>query len=126
LPPSSYPGGNGGEVGVYRRIPGHARPTTLPGIPQALASLILTALGTLADEQIWWPAPDLADSVGFSLTNPANNTTFFTSGAERTYWNCKWMEDTSYSQYRNDVPNTPAFPTGYQMNLEVNGQSFAW
>ena len=51
------------------------------------------------------------------------------------------MEDASYSQYQNDqgrrwswlpswfpgnTTNTPAFPTGYRMNLEVNGQSLAW
>jgi len=137
----AFPGGNGGEVGVYKRIPGRVRPTALPGIPPALASLILTTLGTLSDNDIWWPAPELADTIGFSLINPVNNTTFFTSAAEGTYWNCKWMVDASYSQYQSDQgrrwswlppwfpgnsPNTPAFPTGYRMNLEVNGQSFVW
>ena len=97
-----FPGGNGGEVDVYKRIPGRIRPTALPGIPQALASLILTTLGTLSDDQIWWPAAELADTVGFSLINTANNTTFFSSVSEASYWNCKWMEDASYSQYQSD------------------------
>ena len=65
----NFPGGVGGEVGVYRRLPGRARPTSLPGIPQALATLMLGVLSVVPDDQIWWPAPELADSIDFSLIN---------------------------------------------------------
>jgi hypothetical protein len=136
----NFPGGVGGEVGVYKRIAGRARPSSLPGLPQALATQILTTVRTLDDDQIWWPAPELADSVGFSLLNPVNNTTFLSSVAEETYWNCKWMEDPSYSRYQRDqgrrwgwlpswLPgnsNTPTFSAGYRMDLQVNGQGFTW
>jgi hypothetical protein len=135
-----FPGGVGGEVGVYRRVSGRARPTSLPGIPQPFADLVLGLLANLPDTAIWWPAPELADSVSFSLTNTVNNTTFFSSVGERTYWNCKWMEDGSYSTYQRDqgkrwgwLPSwwpgnslTPPLAVGYTMNLTVNGQNFSW
>jgi hypothetical protein len=135
-----FPGGVGGEVGVYRRIPGHARPTSLSGIPQPFAGLILGFLANLPDTHIWWPAPELADNVSFNLTNPVNNTNFFGSVGERTYWNCKWMEDGSYSQYQSDQGKrwwwlppwwpgnslTPPLAIGYRMDLTVNGQNFSW
>jgi hypothetical protein len=135
---TNFPGGVGGEVGVYRRIPGRIRPTRFPGMPPPLTALLGLA-SNLSDNDLWWPAPELADSVTFSLTNPVNNTTFFTSIAEPTYWNCKWMEDGSYAKYQSDqgrrrawLPSwfpgnalTPA-PDGYRMNFTVNGQSFVW
>ena len=137
----NFPGGVGGEVGVYRRIPGRVRPTSLPGIPQPLASIILGALSRLSDNEIWWPAPELVDSIQFTLTNPVNNTVFFSTAAEATYWNCKWMNDNSYSQYQRDqglrwpwLPSwfpfnswmTPPLSMNYRMSLTVNGQTFTW
>lgn len=136
----NFPGGVGGEVGVYKRMPGRVRPTSLPGIPPPLASLVLGALSRLSDSEIWWPAPELADSVEFSLINPVNNMTFFAASPEKTYWVCKWMNDGSYSKYQRDqgrrwglLPwwwpgnsNTPPFSVNYLMNLKVNGLSFTW
>src|SRR5260370_24911642 len=81
---------------------GGVRPKAVAGVTAELASLILTTLGTLSDNDIWWPAPELADTIGFSLINPVNNTTFFTSAAEGTYWNCKWMVHARYSQSHSD------------------------
>jgi hypothetical protein len=138
---NDFPGGVGGEVGVYRRMPGRPLPTAFPGIPEPLASIILHAIKTVGPNDIWWPAPDLADSVSFTFVNPENNNSaFFDSGAEKTYWNCKWMELDSYSQYQRDqgkrwpwapdsVPGnskTPLLSTGYTMRFSVNGQNFDW
>jgi hypothetical protein len=137
---SNFPGGVGGEVGVYRRMPGRERPNVLPGIPEPLASMILGVINALPENDFWWPAPDLVDSIQFTLINPVNNTVFFSTEAEPTYWDCKWMNDGAYSKYQRDqgkrwwwIPswfpgnsNTPTFSANYKMNLTVNGQNFTW
>jgi hypothetical protein len=138
---ANFPGGVGGEVGVYRRIPGMARNVDTSWLPEPFKAIIDLALD-LPDEQLWWPAPELADSIQFTLINPDNgNQTFFDAGPEDTYWMCKWMTDGSYDQYKTDQglrvsylgpefpgnsPNTPFFSVSYQMNFTVNGQQFTW
>jgi hypothetical protein len=47
-----FPGGIGGEVGVYRRMPGRARPTSLPGLPPALAAKVLVEIANLTDDEL--------------------------------------------------------------------------
>lgn len=121
-----FPGGVGAEVGVYRRIPGRARPTSLPFLPPALASLILNAISNLADNDLWWAYPELGAQINFTLTNPVTNETFFTAGPETTYWLCKWMNDGSYSKYQQDQgkSNTPFLAVDYQLDYTINGKRY--
>jgi hypothetical protein len=137
----SFPGGVGAEVGVYRRIPGRARPnlgSLPPGLPLQLVTPILNAISTLADDDLWWPFPELGARVEYTLINPVTNQTFYSAGTETTYWLAKWMNDGSYTQYQKDLglkwpwlptwwpgnASTPQFSADYILDFTINGQSY--
>jgi hypothetical protein len=120
-----FPGGIGAEVGVYHRMPGRARPTSLPFLPPPFAAFILASIGTLTDDQLWWAFPELNTRVAFTLTNPVTNQTFFNAGTETTYWLNKWMNDGSYTKYQSDQGNqTPSSTTDYLLDYRINGNSY--
>jgi hypothetical protein len=125
---SSFPGGVGAEVGVYRRIPGKARPTSLPFLPKALELMVLHQLQQLADNDLWWPYPELGATVEYTLINPVTNQPFFTAGPESTYWLAKWMFDDSYSRYQSSLGagNTPTFSANYLLNYKVADYAASW
>lgn len=62
-----FPGGIGAEVGVYRRMPGRGRPTSLPFFPKLFADFILKAIAALSDDQLWWAFPELNTHIDFTL-----------------------------------------------------------
>lgn len=138
LPASPLPGGVGGEVGIYRRIPGKARPTSLPFLPPLLEAEILGRIARMTDNELWWPAPDLGAEIEFRLTNPVTGTEFFSGEKQRGYWLAKWMDDISYAQYRRDVgilnpavpefwpgnSRTPVDPSDYILQFTVNGKVY--
>ena len=126
---SNAPGGVGAEVGVYHRVPGRARPTLQQlqslGIPGQLASLIISGIAPLTDDQLWWAFPELNATVQFVLTNPVTNQTFFAAGPETTYWLNKWMDDDSYEDYQKSQGNqTPMSTTDYLLDYTINGINF--
>jgi hypothetical protein len=140
----AFPGGVGAEVGIYRRIPGRVRPTSLPFVPPPLATVILTALASLADNELWWPFPELGAELEFTLINPVTNQPFFSARPETSYWLAKWMNDDSYEKYRRDrttirwlrlpwLPGwfphissqTPSSPVDYQLDYTINGKSYS-
>jgi hypothetical protein len=107
-----FPGGIGGEVGVYQRIAGSA------------------------GQALWMPFPGANAQLAFDLINPITNEFFFSAGPETTYWLTKWMNDGSYSQYQaaqglrwpwlppwfpGNSSKTPSLATGYQMVVRING-----
>jgi len=121
-----FPGGIGAEVGVYHRIPGRARPTSLPFLPPAFAQFILDSIANLADDQLWWAFPELSPKIAFTLINPVTNQPFFSAGSEVSYWLNKWMDDDSYKQYQHDHPNqTPTTPTEYLLRYVINGKNYS-
>ncbi|GAC1346741.1 MAG: hypothetical protein NVSMB27_10850 [Ktedonobacteraceae bacterium] len=134
----NFPGGIGAEVGVYRRIPGKARPTSLPFLPPPVAAFILNTIATLSDNDLWWPFPELNAQIEYTLINPVNNQTFFSAGPESTYWLAKWMNDASYTKYQSDqgvrwswLPSwwpgnslTPSFAADYLLDYKINGKSY--
>jgi hypothetical protein len=114
---------------VYHRVPGRARPTLQQllslGIPASLASLIVTSIAPLTDDQLWWAFPELNTEVAFTLTNPITNQAFFTAGPETTYWLNKWMDDESYENYQKSQGNqSPGSPTDYLLDYTINGIIF--
>ena len=120
-----FPGGIGAEVGVYHRMPGRARPTSLPFLPPPFAAFILTSIATLTDDQLWWAFPELNTRVEFALISPVTNQTFFTAGPETTYWLNKWMDDDSYEKYQHDHGGQiPGSPTDYLLDYNINGTAF--
>lgn len=123
-----FPGGIGGEVGVYRRIPGKLKPTSFPGLPVPLATTLLTQLAVVADKDLWWPAPDLNAQLEFSFINPITHQPVFTAGPENSYWLCKWMNEPSYIKYMADqgLGRFPGDPTAYILEYKVNGIVGRW
>jgi hypothetical protein len=122
----NFPGGTGGEVGVYERVPDRAKPTALDFLVASLESSILGLLDPLALDQIWWPVTNPAFlrslTVEFVLINPITEQIFLQSGTERnTYWANRWMDDASYTRYKAQSP-TPAQPTDYILRCNVGGQ----
>jgi len=136
----TFPGGVGGEVGIYRRIPGKVRPTSLPSIvPKPLADKFLSALANLADNDLWWPFPELGARVEFTMMNPVNGRKLCSAGPQKTYWLTKWMDDDSYSQYQRDQgplqwswlpPGTPGNSqtpinwADYVLQFRINGKTY--
>ncbi|GAA2511309.1 hypothetical protein Ahu01nite_067480 [Winogradskya humida] len=122
-----FPGGIGAEVGVYRRIPGHVLPGSLPFLPPPLDAFYLNVLSRAADNELWWPAPDLAAQLTFSLINPVTGDIVFTAGPERSYWLAKWMNEDAYLKYLADQGfRVPFLPDAYILEWRVNGQSGRW
>lgn len=133
-----FPGGVGGEVGIYRRIPGKVRPASLPFLPSSLEALILDSLASAADEDLWWPFPELATRVEFTLHNPVSGEVFFNAGPQSSFWLAKWMDDASYKAYAEglgapptilspwyiDGAAVPASPDGFVLDFKINGKSY--
>ncbi|MGH3941920.1 MAG: hypothetical protein ACRDTG_25530 [Pseudonocardiaceae bacterium] len=123
----SFPGGLGAEVGVYRRIPGKSRPDSLPFLPSVVESFVLNKLGSLTDDELWWPAPELNARIEFDLINPVNGQKFFSAGPEDSYWLAKWMSERSYIRYWvGQEMNAPILPDGYILEYTINGRSRRW
>jgi hypothetical protein len=123
----AFPGGFGAEVGVYRRIPGKARPASLPFLPNPLQSIVLNALSNLTDNDLWWPFPELGADIEYTLTNPVTGQRFFAAGPETTYWMAKWMEQSSYFNYAGFPwdSKAPTDPEDYILEFRINGKTYA-
>lgn len=114
-----FPGGIGGEVGIYRRIPGHGLPDNLDFLPLTIRTLYEAAV-KLGGNNLWWPYPELGVTMTFEFINPKTGHTFFKAGPETGYWLTKWMRFTSYTKYKKANKN-PTWATGYIMKATVNG-----
>jgi hypothetical protein len=124
-----FPGGIGAEVGIYRRIPGKGRPTSLPFLPPSVAALFLKPMAGLTDKDLWWAYPELKTKITFTLTNPVTKEVFFSTGKEReTYWLNKWMNEGSYLKYKQDqgAGKTPRLTheVEYQLTFTINGKTY--
>jgi hypothetical protein len=83
-----FPGGVGAEVGVYSR----KRPTGDPSFPlvgPAWTAWLSARLGEVTD--VWWPAPQLVNTVSYTLTEPSKGVDFFSASSD-SYWTCTWMD----------------------------------
>lgn len=132
------PGGIGGEVGIYERVPGRTLPISKPdGIPSAFWNFLVVTIKTNAVTDLWWPVSD-QNEVQFNFINPVTNKVAFPAGPEKTYWMNKWMNTDSYEQYKKAqgkkrwwLPagfpgnsKTPAFAAHYTMDYKINGKSY--
>src|SRR5437773_11654840 len=78
---SPFPGGTGAEVGIYRRIPGKARFGALSSLlTGGLFAKMLDALKNFADNELWWPFPELGARIEFTLINPVTGRPFLHAG----------------------------------------------
>ena len=133
----NFPGGIGGEVGIYERVTGKGFPAERPEwCPQALW-IFLQQKSKLANGDFWWPVAE-KNEVEYDFINPVNNTVMFHADMERTYWRNKWMDNESYEQYKKDqgkrwswlpsfIPGnsrTPALAVHYVLQYKINGKSY--
>jgi hypothetical protein len=121
-----FPGGIGAEVGIYRFIPGRARPKALPFLPPGFAGTILKPMANLTDKNLWWAYPELGTQLHFNFINPITGAIFFSAGTEKSYWLNKWMNTDSYEKYKRDQGNgkTPPFAVDYRLEFSINGKSY--
>jgi hypothetical protein len=119
------PGGIGAEVGVYRRIPGLVRPTSSPPQLGTLGRKIVDGIGSLADNQLWWPFPELNATIDFTLRHPDTNQVFFSGTPQQTWWYCKWMNTDSYALYKTRNA-TPTFSVQYVLEYTIKGKSSSY
>jgi hypothetical protein len=136
----NFPGGYGAEVGIYRRVLGRVAPRDFPppSTPGLAASLVAGSLANLGNDNLWWPFPELAAEIRYTLTNPVTNEVFFEGGPQTGYWLAKWMDDASYAKYQRDqgvrwqglptwLPGntlTPAIPSDYLLDYSINGRTY--
>lgn len=119
-----YPGGIGGEVGIYKRMP-------FCPVPEALPSALLGSQRFQPPDgacDLWWPSPRKKAAISFELYHPKTGALFFRSGPEHTradYWLSQLMTFDSYQKYEASQPDCPD-PAAYRMHVTVGDFSFDW
>jgi hypothetical protein len=133
----NFPGGIGGEVGIYERVQGKGFPVERPDFFPAPMWTALHGLSKLAGNDFWWPVAE-KNEIEFNFINPNTNKTMFHAGPEKTYWMNKWMDTNSYDDYKNTqerrwpglpgwVPwnsQTPVLAAHYVLEYKINGKSY--
>ncbi len=132
-----FPGGIGGEVGIYERVSGKGFPAERPDFFPELMWNFLHGASKLAGGHFWWPVAEL-NEVEFDFINPITDTVMFHAGPEKTYWMNKWMDTGSYDVYRHTqgkrwswLPEwfpknsqTPVFAIDYVLEYKINGKTY--
>jgi hypothetical protein len=121
---SDFPGGFGGEVGVYVKVPGGKPLPDLAMLPAVLRPLF-KAYAELGGDHLWWPDADVQPKIDFTIINPVNHSVLLRADEEQNYWVNKWMEPASYELYRKANPVPPS-ATQYKMVFTVAGVTRAW
>lgn len=123
---TDFPGGIGGEVGVYVKAP-KGKPLPNLSLLPLPAQLLLKAAAAFGDDHLWWPDPDVQPAIDFTILNPANHSVLLRAQEQKNYWVNKWMEPNSYEQYKKDQGgHVPFWATGYKMVFTVDGVTRAW
>lgn len=132
-----FPGGIGGEVGIYERVHGKGFPAERPDfMPEPIWNFLFEA-SKLAGDHFFWPVTDV-NEIEFDFINPITGTVMFHAGPEKTYWMNKWMDTGSYDEYRHTqgkrwpwLPrwfpknsNTPVFAADYILEYRINGKTY--
>lgn len=132
-----FPGGIGGEVGIYERVTDRGFPTERPDFFPETMWKFLREASKHADGHFWWPVAEL-NEIEFDFINPITNTVMFHAGPEKTYWMNKWMDTDSYDEYRHTqgkrwswLPEwfpknsqTPVFAANYVLEYKINGKTY--
>lgn len=148
--PKAYremPGGIGGEVGMYRRVPGRQIPDvlSLPRVndfPPSVRPTVTAILSRLIKElvetaesgvDLWWPCPELGAQIEMRFLHPDRDDELFRAEpfeAAGGYWMSRWMSYWSYSKYVArewlHLRKVPTNAHDYRMRLCVKGRHFAW
>jgi hypothetical protein len=141
------PGGFGGEVGIYRRMPDRRIPDTLdlprvkdfpmftrPIVTAIISRLVKEAVEVAeADVDWWWPYPELDARIDMRFLQPSSNDVFFEADPPEPaggYWMSRWMHPLSYERYvvheLQDGRIPPVHAYDYPMEFAVKGVRFRW
>ncbi|MFO0612991.1 MAG: hypothetical protein U0414_10405 [Polyangiaceae bacterium] len=141
------PGGIGGEVGVYRRMPGRRIPDTLdlprvkdfpeftrPIVTAIVSRLVKEAVDLAeADAEWWWPYPEIGAGIDMRLLRPDSGDVFFEADPAEPpggYWMSRWMNPLSYRRYvLHELErglDAPEHAYDYRMEFTVKGARFRW
>ncbi|HSS20556.1 MAG TPA: hypothetical protein VLL54_10810 [Pyrinomonadaceae bacterium] len=132
-----FPGGIGGEVGIYERLKGREMPAEKPDFMPGIFWEALKAASKKAPDSFWWPVTD-DNEVEFNFINPVNNKIVFHAGPQKTYWRNKWMDTSSFHDYRKSTgkknkwlpvwwpknTQTPNWAVNYIMEYKINGHTY--
>jgi hypothetical protein len=123
----NFPGGFGGEVGVYVRVPRERPLPDLSLLPEPVQP-IFRAVQAFGGDHLWWPDPDCQFEIEFTIINPKTSQPMLTAKSDGpTYWLNRWLEPDAYEQYVRDVDGqVPFVASAYQMVYTVAGQKFGW
>jgi hypothetical protein len=123
---ADFPGGMGGEVGVYAKVPGGRPLPDLEVLPFVLRP-VFSGLEHLDPDELWWPDAGVQPPISFTIQNPITGAAVVSAGVEDDYWVNRWMEPSSYEQYKEaNVGRLPSLPTQYRMVFTVAGRTRVW
>ena len=83
----------------------------------------MNALLTFADNDLWWPFPELGATLEMTFINPVTGQEVFSAGPQRGYWLTKWMDQPSYDRYRAVQPVPPNYED-YILEYTINGKRY--
>ncbi len=114
-----FPGGIGGEVGIYERVIGRGFPTERPHFFPEKVWKYLQEASKHADGHFWWPVAERHE-IEFNFINPCTQEVMFHAGPEKTYWLNKWMDTESYDGYRQTQGKRWSWlPAGFPKNSKT-------
>jgi hypothetical protein len=126
-----WPGGVGGEVGVYGKLPGRRIAETIPDVPSKYVAQLREQVAGLGDAELWWPIPDLVTEISLEFINPHSGEAVVKTDPEATYWQAKWIDLSSYHKYVDAQPGTwpfnkevPSLAWDYHLKYTINGRTF--
>lgn len=123
---SNFPGGMGGEVAVYVKVPGGQPLPDLSLLPAPLRR-VFEAWAALGGDDLWWPDPDVQPEIDFTIFDPVTRAVLVHAEPETNYWVNKWMEPASYEKLDAAHGHTlPSWPTHFKMVFTVAGVTRAW
>jgi hypothetical protein len=132
-----FPGGIGGEVGIYERVEGRGFPASKPDfVPEAMWHFLHEASKHAGDD-FWFPVAE-KNEIEFDFINPVTDTKVFHAGPQKTYWLTKWMDNESYEDYKDSLgkkwswlpkwfpgnAKAPKFAVQYKMEYKINGKTY--
>jgi hypothetical protein len=123
---SNFPGGLGGEVGVYVKVPS-GRPLPDLGLVPAPLRPLFHAVALMGADHLWWPDADMQPEIDFTIINPIADNVLLRTDSESTYWVNRWMEPASYRKYQAaNAGLLPPCPNQYKMVFTVAGCTREW
>lgn len=122
---TAFPGGFGGEVGVYLKVPGGRPLPDLSILPGPL-KLLFEAVHLFGADHCWWPDAQLQPEIAFTIKDPKTKAVLFEAEPEKTFWLNKWMQPDSFKQFSAAHPGLPMFTNELLMEFTVDGVTRQW